>query len=297
MDPTLRRARRTVAALAAAVVFLAGTGGCAPLFFYPSKEAVENPALASVAHEDLFFPSTDGVPLHGLVLRPDVPPKGTVLFLHGNAENLDTQVNAVLWLVAEGYLVFAIDYRGFGRSGGAPDIAGVNRDGVAALDRVYRIPGVDPERVVVFGQSLGGAVAVHAVARAPRKTRVQGLIVDSAFAGYRRIVRDRLIAGIVTLPLAWPASWTVGDRYSPERWIGAVAPVPVVVIHGTRDRIVPFSHGKRLHRLAGDPKEFWVVEGGGHAAGTAIPEVRRQFLGFLESVLPPRQGNFPTLRD
>lgn len=300
MHPTPRRSRRKAAAPAVVLlclIALIAAGGCAPLFFQPARETVENPALSAIAHEDLFFPSTDGAPLHGLVLRPDGPPKGTVLFLHGNAENLGTQINAVLWLVAEGYLVFAIDYRGFGRSGGTPDIPGVNRDGVAALDRVYRIPGVDPERVVVFGQSLGGAVAVHAVARAPRKTTVRGLIVDSAFAGYRRIVRDRLIAGIVTLPLAWPASWTVEDRYSPERWIGAVALVPVVVIHGTRDRIVPFSHGKRLHRLAGDPKEFWVVEGGGHVAGLSVPGVRRQFLGFLESVLPPREGNVPSRND
>ena len=131
----------------------------------------------------------------------------------------------------------------------------------------------------------------------PSRTRRAGgrssaLVIDSAFAGYRRIVRDKLIAGIVTLPLAWPASWTVEDGYSPERWIGSVAPVPVVVIHGTKDPVVPFSHGERLYRLAGQPKGFWKVEGGGHATALLLPDVRNQLLGFLDSVLPPSVEQF-----
>ena len=207
---------------------------------------------------------------------------------------MSTHVNAVLWLVKEGYLVFAFDYRGYGTSDGTPDIPGVNRDGVAALDLAFHIRGGEEGGVVVFGQSLGGAIAAYAVANSPRRGEVKALIVDSAFAGYRRIVRDKLIAGIVTLPLAWPASWTVEDGYSPERWIGSVAPVPVVVIHGTKDPVVPFSHGERLYRLAGEPKGFWKVEGGGHATALLLPDVRTQLLGFLDSVLPPSVKNPPS---
>ena len=159
------------------------------MFFHPSRNPIENPGLAGISREDVFFPSTDGVKLHGWVLRPSGPVKGALLFLHGNAENLSTQVNAVLWLVKEGYIVFAFDYRGYGKSEGTPDIPGVNRDGIAALDQFFRIGGVDAGRVAVFGQSLGGAVAVYAVANSPRKGDVKALIVDGAFAGYRRIVR------------------------------------------------------------------------------------------------------------
>jgi uncharacterized protein len=256
------------------------------MFFHPARELAAPPELAGGSLEEVFFPSTDGVPLRGWILRPPGPPKGTVLFFHGNAENMSTHVDAVLWLVKAGYLVFAFDYRGYGSSGGAPDIPGVNRDGVAALEFVLHILGGEGGGVVVFGQSLGGAIATYAVANSPHKGEVKALIVDSAFAGYRRIVRDKLIAGIVTLPLAWPASWTVEDGYSPERWIGSVAPVPVVVIHGTKDAVVPFSHGELLYRLAGQPKGFWKVEGGGHATALLLPDVRAQLLGFLDSVLP-----------
>lgn len=277
--------------LAAALLLAPILGGCAPMFFHPSGEIGAPRALEGGSVEEVFFPSGDGIRLHGRILHPASPPKGTILFFHGNAENIGTHVNTVLWLVEEGYTVFAFDYRGYGKSDGAPDIPGVNRDGVAALDRAFRIRGPDGGGVVVLGQSLGGAIATFAVANSPRREEVRALILDSAFAGYRRIVRDKLVGWIVTLPLAWPASWTVEDGYSPERWIGSVAPVPVVVIHGTKDPVVPFSHGERLYRLAGQPKGFWKVEGGGHASALLLPDVRNQLLGFLDSLPPPGAKN------
>jgi alpha-beta hydrolase superfamily lysophospholipase len=264
------------------------------MFFHPARELAAPPELAGGSLEEVFFPSGDGVRLHGWILRPPGPPKGTILFFHGNAENMSTHVNAVLWLVKAGYTVFAFDYRGYGKSGGTPDISGVNRDGVAALDLAFHIQGGEGGGVVVLGQSLGGAIAAYAVANSPRKGEMKALIIDSAFAGYRRIVRDKFVAGIITLPLAWPASWSVEDDYSPERWIGSVAPVPVVVIHGTKDPVVPFSHGERLYRLAGEPKGFWKVEGGGHATALLLPDVRNQLLGFLDSVLPSSVKNLPS---
>ncbi|MGZ8441090.1 MAG: alpha/beta hydrolase [Candidatus Deferrimicrobiaceae bacterium] len=291
-DP--RRFKAFALAFAAALLFPLSLGGCAPMFFHPARELVAPPGLAEGSPEEIFFHSGDGVRLHGWILRPTGPPKGTVLFLHGNSENMGTHVNAVLWIVKEGYLVFTFDYRGYGSSDGTPDIAGVNRDGVAALDLAFHIRGVNGGGVVVYGQSLGGAIAAYAVANSPRGNEVKALIVDSAFAGYRRIVRDRLTAAIVTLPLAWPASWTVVDRFSPERWIGSVAPVPVVVIHGTKDPVVPFSHGERLFRLAGQPKGFWKVEGGGHVSALRLPDVRNRFLEFIDSVVLPSADNPPS---
>jgi fermentation-respiration switch protein FrsA (DUF1100 family) len=291
MERTTLHRRFTALVLLMALVLPPALAGCGPMFFHPSKNHIENPALAGISREDVFFPSTDGVKLHGWVLRPSGPAKGALLFLHGNAENLSTHVNAVLWLVKEGYLVFTFDYRGYGKSEGTPDIPGVNRDGIAALDQVFRIGGVDAGRVAVLGQSLGGAVAVYAVANSPRRGDVKALIVDSAFAGYRRVVRDRLASLVLTWPLAYPASWTVEDGYSPERWIGTIAPVPAVVIHGMKDTIVPFSHGELLYELAKDPKGFWKVEGGGHVRALILPDVRAQFLAFLAAAFSPKENN------
>lgn len=259
------------------------------MFFHPSRDHFENPALDNSVPEEVWCDSTGGVRLHGLRLRPDAsPPRGAIVYFHGNAENVRTHINGVLWLVEAGYQIVAFDYRGYGKSGGTPDIAGVNEDGLAILDAAFRMAGVDQGRVAVLGQSLGGAVAIYAAANSPWKKDIKALVVDSAFAGYQRVVRDKLIAGIITFPLAWPASWTVEDGYSPERWIGSVATVPVIVIHGTKDAIVPFSHGELLYRLAKEPKGLWKVENGAHTTALLLPEVRKQLLDFLDSALPPQ---------
>lgn len=270
--------------------------GCRSPFFHPTRDHVPVPGLDNADRQDFRFESEDGVPLHGWLLSPrDRVSRGTILFLHGNAENISTHVRSVLWLVREGYSVFAFDYRGYGWSGGeAPDIPGVHRDARAALSKILSLPGVSQDRLVVFGQSLGAAIAVHTVATATPSRRPRVLILESPFAGYRRIVRDKLSSVIVTWPFAWPASRFFDDEYSPERWIGKVAPVPVIVIHGTADRVVPYAHGKRLYDLASDPKGIWTVEGGGHGTALRNPEARGQFLAFLASILPTGSGGTPS---
>ncbi|MEK7365696.1 MAG: alpha/beta fold hydrolase [Candidatus Deferrimicrobiota bacterium] len=292
---SLSRRLRVLPVLAVLALGLPASG-CGSPFFYPTREHAPVPGLDNIARQDVRFASEDGVPLHGWLLSPrDRVSRGTILFLHGNAENISTHVQSVLWLVREGYTVFAFDYRGYGRSGGeAPDIPGVHRDARAALSHILSFPDVSPDRLVVFGQSLGAAVAVHTVATASSVRRPRALILDSPFAGYRRIVRDRLSSLIVTWPFAWPASRFFDDEYSPERWIGKISPVPVIVIHGTADRVVPYAHGKMLYDLASDPKGIWTVEGGGHGTALRNPEVRGQFLAFLASVLPPEgEGRLP----
>ncbi|MGB7630795.1 MAG: alpha/beta fold hydrolase [Candidatus Deferrimicrobium sp.] len=276
--------------------FFSAVAGCGSPFFYPTRELVPVPGLENTVRQGVRFESEDGVRLHGWLLSPrDGVSRGAILFLHGNAGNISTHIGSVLWLVDAGYTVFTFDYRGYGKSDEKePDITGVHRDARAALKKFLSLPGISADRLVVFGQSLGAAIAVYTVATAPADRRPRALILDSPFAGYRRIVRDKLSSLVVTWPLAWPVSWFFDDEYSPERWIGKVAPVPVIVIHGTADRVVPYAHGKMLYELASDPKGIWTVEGGGHATALRNPEVRSQFLAFLASVLPPECEGRPT---
>ncbi len=272
-------------ALFASIVLAAVLPGCDSYFFYPSKEHLPNPALERVSREDVFIRTPDGVRLHGWLLRPDVEPLGTVLFLHGNAENVSTHVNSVLWLVLSGYRVFLVDYRGYGRSDGKATMAGVHTDALAAIDALFGMDEVDKERVVVLGQSLGGAVAIYAVANSPHKARIKALVVDSAFSGYREIAREKVAQVCILKPFRSPLARLVTDRYSPGRWIGKVAPVPVVIVHGDADRVVPPAHGERLYGLAGQPKALWIVPGAGHIQAFASPEVRARLLRFLSDTL------------
>jgi len=284
----MKPARFRLPALSALMAVLVTAAGCSSLFFYPTRELEWTPAQDNVPYRDGRCAAADGTPLHGWLLGPrGGAPRGTILFLHGNAQNIGSPVPAVLWIVEGGYELFAFDYRGYGGSGGKPDIPGVHADARAAAEKLLSLPGVSPGRTVVFGQSLGGSIAVHTVANLPPEARPAALIVDSPFAGYRRIVRDKLAESWLTWPFARPGSAFVSDGYSAERWIDKAGPGPVVVIHGTRDGIVPYEHGKILYGKARDPKGFSTSEGSGHILSLQNPPGRRQFLDFLEAWVPP----------
>lgn len=261
--------------------------GCSSLLFYPRRQLVDNPLLKRFPAEDVAFSSSDGVRLHGWLLRPAGPPRGSIFVLHGNAENISTHVNSVLWLVKEGFAVFIIDYRGYGLSEGTPTIDGVHRDAEAALATLLTLPGVDPQRVAVLGQSLGGAIAIHLVATTPHKKAIRLLVVDSPLADYRLIAREKLGGFFLTWPLQYPLSLLFNDDYSPLRFVGAVAPVPLVIINDEQDPIVPSRHGRLLREAAGPSAELWSTSGLGHVGSFADPALRRALVERLDRALAP----------
>jgi fermentation-respiration switch protein FrsA (DUF1100 family) len=258
--------------------------GCSELFFYPSRDMRESPAVKMFPHRDIVFTSSDGVPIHGWYF-PAERAEGSVLVLHGNAQNLSTHVNSVLWLVKEGFNLFIIDYRGYGWSGGEPDLDGIHKDADAALEKLFSLPETDPNRVVVLGQSLGGSIAVYTVARSPRKDSIRALVAESAFSSYRRIAREKLNSFWLTWPFQYPLSWTVSDSYSAEKWIGQVSSVPVLILHGMDDPVVPTHHGRRLFETARDPKQFWLTARPGHIQSFGDDAVRNQLAAFLRTSL------------
>jgi len=266
------------------ILFLFALTGCTSLFFHPSRDMQEGPAVKLFAHHDVVFPSSDGVPIHGWYF-PAENARCSILVLHGNAQNLSTHVNSVLWLVKEGFSIFIIDYRGYGWSGGEPSLEGVHRDAEAALEKLFSMPETDPDRVVVLGQSLGGSVAVYTVARSPRKDRIRALVIDSAFSSYRRIAREKLGDFWLTWPLQVPLSWTVNDSYSAEKWIGQVSPVPVLILHGLDDPVVPTHHGRMLLEAAREPKGLWLTARPGHVQSFGDDAVRLQLVRYLVEVL------------
>ncbi len=272
--------KRPVHILLLLTLFLAS--GCSGLFFYPGRTLVKNPAIAGFDRRDVFFRTPDGVTLHGWLLQTPGKMRGTVVFFHGNAGNMSTHVNNVLWLVTGGYDLFIFDYRGYGQSGGSPTLAGVNIDGRATLAKALGL--ARPGPVIVLGQSLGGAIAVYAAAGVPDRGMLKAVVIDSAFSDYREIVRDKLSEFIVTRPFQYPASIFFNDDFSPVEWIKKINPVPVLLTHGTLDRVVPFRHGTELYGAALSPKEFWPAEGKGHIEAFTDKAMRERLLKYLEAL-------------
>jgi hypothetical protein len=260
--------------------------GCSNVFFFPYHAHVQTPEQLGLKYEDVYFNTGDGTRLHGWYLPAPGRALGTILFLHGNAENVSTHIMSVRWLPERGFNVFLLDYRGYGASAGKPTLAGVQDDVESALKMLIARPGVDAGRIVVFGQSLGGAIAVHRVAHTAYRENIRALVVESAFSGYRRITREKLGDFWLTWPLQYPLSWTVSDKYSPSAAVADISPIPLLVIHGDRDPIVPAHHGQRLFELAREPKQLWIVPDGGHIQAFQRQSYRDRFVAWLTEVLP-----------
>lgn len=257
--------------------------GCTHLFFQPSRHVYSDPADAGLKAEAVKFASADGTELTGLFFPPAGKPKATVVHFHGNAQNMTAHYPYSAWLAGEGYNVFIFDYRGYGASGGEAGLDGAVEDGKAALAHALKLPGAEAGKVVVFGQSLGGAIAVAALAESGFKPAA--LVIEGSFHSYRGVASAVLRRRWFTWPVSWLPYLAVTGRHSPSDYIGALA-CPKFFLHAAGDPIVPYEQGRRLYEAAAGPKEFLEVPAG-HIEAFAV--FRKAYapplLRFLDSAL------------
>lgn len=267
--------RRLLVAGAAASLLSA----CAEtFFFYPSRGAAGRQRGDAV--EDMFFDS-GGLRLHGWWMPAQGGARATVVHAHGNSGNVSLHAPQVSWLTAAGLNVLTFDYRGFGQSEGVPSLSGIVADTRAAIARARGLDSTLP--IVLLGQSLGGATAIRAAADAQEEV-VRFLVLDSAFASYRGIVRDTVQLGVLALiPLYVVPS--LPGRVSDPVSVMARLRMPVLLLHGESDRVVPIDHSERLHAAATGPKQLIRIRGGEHLDALSREEVRREVLAAIQAVL------------
>ncbi|MGI9435264.1 MAG: alpha/beta hydrolase [Geminicoccaceae bacterium] len=267
------------------IFLLVGLNSCTGFFFQPMKEHVVDPETIGFTYRDVDFEAADGTQLHGWFFPAEGKQLGSLLFLHGNAENISTHFANVAWLAKSGFDVFAFDYRGYGRSFGSPDLDGLHQDIAAALDILMIFPEVDSDRIAVLGQSLGGALALTAIADHPQKNHLRGLVVEGAFSDYQKIVREKLGGFWLTWPLQWPLSLTIDDRFRPIDAAASLAPLPLLIIHGQDDKVIPPVHSEILFAAASQPKTIWRLPGTGHIQAFATIRNRRRLVAFLRAIM------------
>jgi hypothetical protein len=258
------------------------------------KQWTRTPAALGIEYEDVTIVSADNTRLSAWWLEAYGDVKGTVVFFHGNAENISTHLGSVYWLPEKGYQVLLLDYRGYGRSEGKPGFPGVFEDIDATLNWALGDARVQGKPVYLFGQSLGATMSGYVTATSPElNSRLSGVVLDAAFASYQEITREVASRHWLTWSFQYPASWMMPRKYNLIDHIDEISPTPLLIIHGTQDEVIPFSNGEELYEAAGDPKNFMRYDGP-HIQTFRDLQLRQMMLDFFAVAEEREQDNTVT---
>ncbi|WP_122422710.1 alpha/beta hydrolase [Pseudomonas viridiflava] len=266
------------------LALLLSLAGCSSMLFYPEPGLPFTPDKARLEYRDVNLTAADGTRLHGwwLPAKAGVPVKGTVLHLHGNGGNMSWHLGGSWWLPEQGYQVLMLDYRGYGQSQGEPSLPAIYQDIQAAFDWLKAAPEVQGKPLVVLGQSIGGALAVHYLAEHPdERSRIKALVLDGVPASYRDVARNSLSNSWLTLPFRTPLSWFIPDGDSVVNGLPRMAGTPMLIFHSMDDTLVPLVNGISVYKAAPPPRVLQLTRGG-HVQTFADPLWRQVMLRYLE---------------
>lgn len=269
--------------------FLWSTGCMERLFYYPQR----GPTPVSEAPpgtEAVAFQSADGTRLFGwfipaadIATSDERRDRATILHVHGNAGNIVSHAYFTAHLPRAGYNVFLFDFRGYGQSeGSAHRREDLIADTAAALDALLAREDVDPGRIGLYGQSLGGAIGLNVMAE---RREIRAAVIESAFTSWRAVAANALGGDPPFFAASWVAGIAIPDHLRP---IDAIARIdrPMLLVHGSSDSIVPVSHGRGLEGAANGNARLVIFPGGEHnTLRDTHPEMDAQVIAFFNEHL------------
>lgn len=252
--------------------------GQSSLVFQPDADRTNraSPAAIGLPFMPLKLGTADGESLDGWFVPATREGEGLVIFFHGNAGNIGDRLDYLRMFHDMGLATLMVDYRGYGLSSGSPSEQGTYLDAEAAWRHATHVRRFSPSRIVIFGESLGGAVAARLAATHPPGA----LVLASTFTSVPDLGAD-------VYPLL-PSRLLARIRYDSLAQLANVA-CPVLVIHSKNDDVIPFAHGRRLFDAARPPKQFLEIAGG-HNEGFVFgrSDWTQQLDGFLRRALRDR---------
>jgi uncharacterized protein len=237
--------QRTIIILA---VVAFGLGGCVEGFvYYPMADMRLTPAAAKLAYVDITLTTQDGVAVNAWWV-PAKNPRATVLFCHGNGGNISYYLDSLVIFNRLGLGALIFDYRGYGKSTGRPSEKGTYLDAEAAWQYLINQRKIAPRQIIIWGRSLGGAIAAHTAAR-----HGPGLVViESSFTSVPDLAHERM---------RWLPALVLAKYVYPTRHYLEQIATPTLIIHSPDDEIIPFTHGRKLYESVKGPKAFLQIKG------------------------------------
>jgi pimeloyl-ACP methyl ester carboxylesterase len=288
-----------VLGLFAGLIVLVYTLGCAYLWsqqtrfiFRPQRQITSTPADTGLSYEDVFIPvagNSGGVErVHAWWIPSATADGPTLLYLHGSALNISANVEHAKRFHGLGFAVLLLSYRGYGRSDGDfPSETKVYQDAEAAWQYLVTKREIAPDDIVIYGHSLGGAVAIDLAVRHPT---ARGLIVEATFTS----IFDMAARGGAYR--VFPLDLILTQRFDSLSKVDRLR-VPVLYLHGTKDSVAPFDMSRRLYERTRAPKRLQLILGGGHnnsarVGGSVYLQAVKEFRDMVAS-----DGNTPRLRE
>ncbi len=217
------------------------------MVYFPSAIVDITPDKINLQYEEVNLTTSDNVTINGWYI-PTEETQNTILVAHGNGGNISDMMETIRQFHSMGLNIFIFDYRGYGQSTGHPDEAGTYIDAETAWKYLVTKRQIDENKIILFGVSLGGAIAIELA----HNHKPLGLIVESSFTSLPDIAAK--------LYPFLPVRLISRYDYNSAKKIGNVN-TPVLVIHSSNDEMVPFSHGQKLFDLAREPKQFLEISG------------------------------------
>ncbi len=254
--------------------------GCSSIIYQPDNYLYALPSRFNVKFEAFSLPSIDGTKLSAWRMLSKKPnPKNLLLYFHGNAQNLTSHFANSVWMMEHDYEVIIFDYRGYGISEGKPEPKGVSEDGLAFLNYTYdHFKKGNFQRFIVYGQSLGGAIALKSLEDFKHRDEISLLVLDSTFLSPREVAREKTF---------WPLSLIVTNAYTADPKLTHLT-MPVLSIHSTEDFVIAYKLGQELYKkiTTAPTKDFWTFNNRGHGDVFFVEnkKYQQEFLKYIQAL-------------
>lgn len=280
------------------IIVLLFITGCTTMFYYPDRIQYVKPENFNLAYKEITFFPEDKTELIGWFFPSRTKEiKGTIVHFHGNAQNMSAHFVNLSWVMDKGYNLFVWDYRGYGISDGRPDPDGVYQDSIAALKEGRKLWSENGKgKFIIYGQSLGGAIAMRALGDYQETSQVDLVVQDCTFMSYQDLAFHKLSRSLF-LPISPLAYVLVTDKYSTENEVKKIKQ-PTLVIVAEKDEVVHQKFGKKLYKtLTTSKKWLWKIPNGEHMSTFDHKKpYRKKFMELLDS-LPTIEADHKTQAD